>query len=114
MGGKVIYDLSEALSFNFSGGFHQDDSGLPGGLTREQIHTLGRRATRTPDDKFETDDWYVALGMKTKLSNYDRIESELSYRHREVATFLFDTFSQPSFEDRRNVTTWGFTPRYIL
>jgi iron complex outermembrane receptor protein len=114
IGGKFIYDVSETLSFNLSGGFHRDDSGLPGSLTREQIHTLGRRATRTPDDKFETEDGYLALGMNTKLSEDHRIESELSYRDREVSTFLFDALSQPSFRDNRDLTTWGLTPRYIL
>jgi iron complex outermembrane receptor protein len=113
-GGRLIYDVDDRLSFNLSGSFHKDDTGLPGNLTREQIHTLGRRATDAPLDKAETDDMYGALGMKAGLGDLGRIEAETSYRHREVSTFFFDASSQPSFDDRRNLTTWGFTPRYFL
>jgi len=114
LGGKLVYDVNDDLSFNFSGSFHNDDTGLPGNLTKEQIHTLGRRATDAPDDRAETDDGYGALGLKARFGKLGRVEAELSYRHREVSTFLFDPLSQPSFDDRRNLTTWGFTPRYIL
>jgi iron complex outermembrane receptor protein len=114
LGGKLVYDMNEDLSFNFSGNFHKDDTGLPGNLTKEQIHTLGRRATDAPHDRAETDDMYGAVGMKARLGDPGRIEAEISYRHREVSTFFFDPFSQPSFDDRRNLTTWGFTPRYFL
>jgi iron complex outermembrane recepter protein len=114
VGGRLIYDVNDRLSFNLSGNFHKDDTGLPGNLTKEQIHTLGRRATDAPDDRAETDDMYGALGMRARLGDPGRIEAEFSYRHREVSTFFFDTFSQPSFDDRRNLTAWGFTPRYFL
>ncbi len=113
-GGRWIYDVDDRLSFNLSGNFHKDDTGLPGNLTKEQIHTLGRRATDAPHDKAETDDMYGALGMNARLEDLGRIEAEISYRHREGSTFFFDTSSQPSFDDRRNLTTWGFTPRYFL
>jgi iron complex outermembrane recepter protein len=109
VGGKLIYDLNENISFNFSGGFHQDDQGLPGGLPKN-IYILDRKATIHPDDKATTDDWYSALGAKVKLWDFGRIETDLSYRHREVADF----FRSFSFEDKRNLSTWGFTPRYIL
>jgi outer membrane receptor for Fe3+-dicitrate len=31
VGGKLIYDLNENISFNLSGSLHRDDQGLPGG-----------------------------------------------------------------------------------
>jgi iron complex outermembrane receptor protein len=114
IGGRFVYDVNDRLSFNLSGNFHKDDTGLPGNLTREQIHTLGRRATDAPHDKAETEDMYGALGMKARFGELGRIEAELSYRHKEVSTFFFLPSVQPSFDDRRNLTTWGFTPRYFL
>jgi len=114
LGGKLVYDMNEDLSLNLSGNFHNDNTGLPGNLTEEEIQTLGRRGTVAPDDHAETDDGYGALGLKARFGKLGRVEAELSYRHREVSTFLFDPLSQPSFDDRRNLTTWGFTPRYIL
>jgi iron complex outermembrane receptor protein len=110
VGGQVLYDLNENITLNYSGSFHQDDTGLPGGLTRTEIHQLGRRATVRPDDKAETEDWYNSLGGKARFGNLGRVEVDLSYRHREVEDF----FRSFSFEDRRDLSTWGVTPRYIL
>jgi len=109
VGGKLIYDLSENISLNFSGGFHTDDTGLPGPLP-ENIYRSDRRAARAPDDHAKTDDGYGALGVKAKLWDLGRIEADLSYRHREVEDF----FVSYNFKDKRNLSTWGVTPKYIL
>ena len=39
VGGKIIYDLNEHISFNFSGSFHHDDTGLPGGFLKTIYET---------------------------------------------------------------------------
>ncbi len=109
VGGKVIYEVSNDLSFNFMGGFHSDDAGHPGGLSKI-VYKQHRRTTLHPDDRAETDDEYLGLGVKAKLGNLGRIEADLSYRDREVASFFPSFF----FEDKRNLNTWGLTPRYIL
>jgi iron complex outermembrane receptor protein len=109
VGGKVIYDLNENISFNLSGSFHQDDQGLPGALPKA-IYEVDRRETLAPDDRAKTDDWYLALGTKAKLWDFGRFEIDLSYRDRNVD----DLFRSFSFEDKRNLSTWGVTPRYIL
>jgi iron complex outermembrane recepter protein len=109
VGGKLIYDLNEAVSFNFSGSLHRDDTGLPFGLPTA-IYKLDRRASLHPDDQAQTDDGYGALGMKARLWDFGRIEADLSYRHREVK----DSFVSSSFSDVRDMSTWGFTPKYIL
>jgi iron complex outermembrane receptor protein len=109
VGGKVIYDLNENISFNLIGALHQDDQGLPGGLPKA-IYEVDRRGTIAPDDKAKTDDWYLALGAKAKLWDLGRLEIDLSYRDREVKDF----FQSYSFNDKRNLSTWGVTPRYVL
>jgi len=109
IGGRVIYDLSDSVNFNFSGSYHQDDAGLPGELPKD-IYKLHRRHTLRPDDKAQTEDGYGALGIKAKLGDFGRIEADLSYRHREVADF----FTSFSFKDRRNLITRGIAPKYIL
>jgi iron complex outermembrane recepter protein len=109
VGGKVIYDLNENISFNLSGTFHQDDQGLPGALPKA-IYEVDRRSTIAPEDRAKTDDWYLALGAKAKLWDVGRLEMDLSYRNRNVK----DLFRSFSFNDKRNLSTWGVTPRYIL
>jgi len=109
VGGKVIYDLNGYVSFDFSGGFHTDDTGLPYALDKTH-YVLDPRAAAHPDDKAYTNDGYGVLGIKAKLWDFGRIEADLSYRHRQVDDFYVSV----SYKDQRYVTTWGFTPKYIL
>lgn len=109
VGGKILLDLSENVRFNFSGGFHADNTGLPGGLP-EDIYRSHRRATLAPDDHAETNDGYGVLGVMAKLWGLGRIDAELSYRQRQVDDF----FVSFNFNDKRELTTWGITPKYIL
>jgi len=114
IGGKVIYDLNDNVSFNLSGAFHRDKQGLPGGLSQEQMDRLGRHATLTPHNQASTDDGYGTLGARAKLWEWGRIEMDLSYRHRNTESFLdFPTYFY-TYEDKRISTTWGVTPKYIL
>jgi len=110
VGGKLVYDLSEVVSLDFSSNLHQDDAGLPGGLTKLDMIRFGRDATLRPDDQAETKDGYASLGIKAKLSDGWRLDAELSYRNRDVS----DAFVSFNFSDRRNLRTWSFTPRSIL
>src|SRR4030042_5518511 len=57
VGGKVIYDLNENISFNFNASFHQDETGLPGELPKD-IYRLHRRVALHPDDRAEKKDGY--------------------------------------------------------
>jgi iron complex outermembrane receptor protein len=43
VGGKIIYDINEDISFNFNGNLHKDDTGLPGGLLKS-TYKLDRRS----------------------------------------------------------------------
>jgi len=114
VGGKLIYELNRDISLNFSGAFHKDDAGLPGGLTEADMNNLGRRATLTPDNEASTEDGYGTIGMKVKLWDWGRMETDLSYRHREVENFLDFPATFYTYQDERHLTTWGLTPKYIL
>jgi iron complex outermembrane receptor protein len=105
----LSYDVSDDLSFNFSGNLHSDDAGYPGGLP-EPVYDQDRKSTLRPNDKAKTDDVYGLLGVKAKLGDVGRIEADFSYRHRDVDT-LFPSFS---FKVDSRLGTWGLTPRYIL
>jgi iron complex outermembrane receptor protein len=114
VGGRLVYEVNQDISFNFSGSFHKDDAGLPGGLTEADIHDLGRRGTLTPDNQASTEDGYGALGVKANLWDWGRMEMDLSYRNREVGNFLDFPSSFYTYQDERRLATWGITPKYIL
>ncbi len=113
VGGKLIYDVNENMSLHMSGSFHQDDGGLPGGLPKD-IYKFHRRATINPDNKAETEDTYGSLGGRANLWNWGWIEMDLSYRHRNVETFLDFPAYFYTYEDKRILKTWGVTPKYVL
>jgi iron complex outermembrane receptor protein len=114
VGGKLIYDLNDNISFNLSGAFNQDKEGLPGGLTQAEMDLLDRRATLTPDNQAKTDDGYGDLGARVKLWDIGRIEVNLSYRDRQVKNILDFPSDFYTYKDKRNINTWGFTPKGIL
>jgi iron complex outermembrane receptor protein len=114
VGGRLIYQVNQDISLNFNGNLHRDDAGLPGGLTRGNIHNLGRRATLTPDNEASTQDGYAALGVKAKLWDCGRTEMDFSYRQREVENFLDFPSSFYTYRDDRTLKTWGITSKYIL
>ena len=113
LGGRILYDLNENIQLNFSGNLHWDDTGLPGGLNKP-LYKQDRRTTLDPDNHAETDDGYGALGFNVKLSDWGRIETDLSYRHRNGKNFLDFPSSFYTYRDERKLETWGLTPKYIL
>ena len=113
VGGKLIYELNENISFNFSGSFHQDDAGLPGGLTQADIYELDRRATLTPDDQAKTEDGYGAFGVKGQTVGFGPNRNGSFLPASGSGRFLIFRHLSP-YQDERNLTTWGLTPRYIL
>jgi len=113
VGGKILLDISQTLQLSFNGNFPRDDFGLPGALPR-LLYENDRRMTLKPNDKAETEDGFLSFGAKTDLREMGRIEADLSYRHREMTNSFLSSLPVSSFKDRRNLSTWGFTPKYIL
>jgi iron complex outermembrane receptor protein len=113
IGGKFFYEMSESISFNFSGGFHKDDTGLPGGLNKT-YYEQDRQASLNPNNNTSTQDGYGTLGTKVKLGDWGRIETDLSYRQRQGENFFDYPDYFYTYQDKRKLTTWGITPKYIL
>lgn len=109
IGGKILFDINKVVELSLNGNLHRDDYGMPGALP-QSVYREDRRTTLYPNDKAETEDGFITLGTKVKLGEMGRIEGDLSWRHREV-TSIFRSFF---YEDKKNLTTWGFTPKYIL
>ena len=109
VGGKIIYDVNENISFDFSGNLHRDDTGLPGGLLKS-TYKLDRRSPVIPMIRRRR---MMALAIWGSRPNYGilaGLRQIFSYRHREVTDFFYSF----SYQSKRNVDTWGFTPKYIL
>jgi iron complex outermembrane receptor protein len=111
LGGKIIFDPSDRLSFNLSGSYHSDDSGLPGPLTADQF-SANPRATNFPFDEGKTSDNYLKLGSNLDCGEYGNLVVDLAYRNRDIKS-QFVSLSGTFLSDS-DIQTWSFTPRYVL
>ena len=59
---------AEYLSINFSGAYHKDWTGRPGGLTRTQIDQIGRSGSTTPTDWAKTETGYFKISSVIELT----------------------------------------------
>ena len=109
VGGKIVLDATDYLSFTLSGSHHRDDFGLPGPLTEEEI-AIDRRATTDPLDEAETTDQYLKLGVDLDLGKYGSIGTDFSYRDRESEARFPDPLFPSATESETE--TWAITPRY--
>jgi iron complex outermembrane receptor protein len=114
IGGKIVYDLSEFLSFNLSGSYHADDYGLLSPLTEDEL-AADRTAGKPPFDEAEGTDQYLKLGIDLDLGGYGSIITDVSYRDRESeAEFIDEVFgSLYTTELEREANTWAITPRHV-
>ena len=111
IGGKIIYDMTDVLTFRLNGSYHSDTYGWPGSLTAAQVHA-DRRASNTPRDEALTRDGYLSFGTDADFQQRGRFSSEISYRQRSTESQFVDPFG--TFKTDSEIDTWGFTPRYTL
>jgi iron complex outermembrane receptor protein len=111
-GGKIVFDLTEFLSWDISGSYHKDDYDLPGPLTEAQYAT-DRKMNANPLDEASSEDFYLKNGFDLELREYGSIITDFSYRNRESeATFPDPTGVFPQGSSSK-AETWSITPRYV-
>ena len=110
VGGKIVYDVAQFLSLNMTGSYHEDDYGLPGPLTKDQL-AVNRRTSLDPLDKAETEDGYVKLGSDVFFGNWGNLVTDLSYRSRDSKSDFPDPLFPYVIDSQ--IETYGFTPRYV-
>jgi outer membrane receptor protein involved in Fe transport len=81
--GVADYYLNDTLSFNFSGGFHEDAYGLPGPVSIDDIDSRDDRlASEYPDDYGETTDARFSGGVAFDTDGRGSIKIVRGYRQR--------------------------------
>lgn len=109
------YQIFDRYSADVEVGWHEDDSGLPGGLSDSEIQTLGRRGTAFPDDTSSTTDRYVKVGLDGKpvINNTELGELAIDFLYRNKDTF--DSFNRfGPFHTNRRIDTYGITGKYVF
>lgn len=105
------YEVSERLSLRFSGGYHEDETGQPAALYKSALDSgLSRTSTRTPDDRVETDDWYLQGGVQLFLTDNSYLDVDASTRNRE-SDFSYISLGSTG---KTEIDTVAFSPRLVL
>ena len=102
----------DALEIEFSSAYHRDWYGQPGALYPGNIQSDGREASRYPNDRAKTEDYYFTLvpTVYSKLGNSDLALSVLtSYRSRRTAS-VSKGWGNP-YEIGHQIDSFEFKPK---
>ncbi len=112
---RFVYEITDKISTDVDVGWHEDNHGLPGGLTDTQLEQLGRRGSANEQDFTNTKDRYFKLGLDVKPWPEDiewgKFVVDFDYRNRDVYDAFF---SFGEFSTKRNIDTYGITGKYIF
>lgn len=112
-GATVRVDPSEMVSINLSGGYHKDETGLPGALLQSDLDA-GAKPTDSvyPDDFADTEDYYAKGGVELFFLTNDAFRLDASYRKRSVDQYA--SFSGGYFTGDTAIETISLSPRFTF
>jgi len=106
-------DFSDLFSLDLSGSFHAADFGLPGALYESDIDKWGRRYSKFPADRASEKDWYAMASPKLDFKDSGKLETNFSFRRREVDT-IWGSYGIFSSSNSHSIDTLAITPKYIF
>jgi len=112
--GRFDYKISDRVSIDLNTGWHEDDYGLPGGLSFAELETLGRKGSADPTDSASTKDRFVHLALDVKPWPEDiewgHFVMDFSYQNRDT----YATFAAFDFNTKRDIDSYGLNSKYIF
>ena len=113
VGLNLGYLFGEKAKVSLSGGYHKDDSGLPGALRLSELQAgIPRTATVHPDDFANTEDNYIQLNPELFFLQHSLFKTPLSYRKRD--TLQFATFVGGQFEGNTEIKSVTASPQFVI
>lgn len=113
LGLNLDYILGEVGAIGLSAGYHEDNTGLPGGLRMsESAAGVHRRDSTHPDDFSDTSDYYVRLNPEFYILENSAFRVPLSYRKRERD--FFASFSLGEFEGNTVIESVTVSPQFVV
>lgn len=111
VGANLNYEISDHLSLRLNTGYHEDDTGQPAALYKSALDSgVSRRSTTAPDDRVETDDWYLQGGAQYFLTDNVSLDIDASVRNRE-ADFTYDSIGSTG---KTEIDTVAVSPKLVL
>ena len=84
--GRVSYDINGQVKLGVEAGWHEDDYGLPGGISSSGLALYGRRGTTHPDDFGNTKDRFLKLSADILPfdAEHGKVMMDVSHRDRDT------------------------------
>jgi len=111
MSTRLNFKVTDYLTFDFAAGYHTDDQGLPGGLTKSELNDDRRQSTK-PDDHVDYNQRYIDTKANFALGTWGDLEFGYSYNDKQFDSDLF--FFDASFNTRRDTATSGIKAKLTV
>ncbi len=102
MSTRIDFKVTDYFTLDFAAGYHQDEQGLPGGLTPSELRADRRQSTK-PDDNVKYDQRYIDAKANFTLGTWGDLEVGYGYNNRKFDSNLF--FFGDSFNTLRDTGT---------
>jgi len=113
VGLNLEYFGSERFNLIFSGGYHEDDTEIPGALLLSELDSgISRTASTTPDDYADTRDYYGQLSPVFYFSDTSYFRLDASARTRENDAFF--SYVGGSFDAETDINTFVLSPQVVI
>jgi len=106
------YSIRDFMKLNFSSGYHEDKTRLPGALKESDFASgYSRTDTKSPNDFAKTKDYYFKVGPEINFSD-DTFKMDVSFRKR--ASLFFNSGDRGYFLGDTGIETVALSPQVLL
>jgi iron complex outermembrane receptor protein len=113
LGANLNYYASDVVKLYVSGGYHKDDTGLPGALKESDFAAgISRTGSTHPNDFADVEDYYIQAVPEIYLSTDNVFKIDASFRKRNWVSFA--TGDWGSFTGNSEINTVIFSPQILI
>ncbi len=113
VGLNLEYFATDQFSIALSGGYHQDDTEVPGSLLLSELDSgVSRTSTKTPDDYADTDDSYLQVTPQVYFSDTSYFKFDASVRQKNNDAFF--SFIGGSYNAQTSIDTIAASPQLVI
>jgi iron complex outermembrane receptor protein len=113
LGLNMSYYAKDFMKFNFSSGYHKDNTGLPGALKESDFDAgFSRRESKNPDDFADVEDYYFKAGPEIYFLDESIFKIDMSFRRR--AWLSFSSGDWGNFWGDSEIETVALSPQILL
>jgi len=123
LGSTINYYQNQAVRWFISGGYHNNETGLPGPIKQSDFGSgVSRTDTLTPDNFSEIKDYYIKIGPEIQFTTDGVFKMDVSYRKRKSLfsySYTYQDFMtghpiNGNFTGDTGITTWSTSPQFIF